>query len=179
MQHAFIPMGLLPHFKKIILTSKYNDHLGALMDLGYMHPLEVSTKSNLALGKGLSAFNLKLRVGNSIFPVENWYQASKRFINGTGDTDFLLHVSPSEAKARNKPFAGTLSGFYFDKKEYPLDDDASFYDLLYHAALEQLPEETKRLIEKHDVFIDSFFSVKRGHANQARSLAKWIGKNNS
>ena len=47
------------------------------------HPLEVSSKSELPLGRALGPFNLKAKMGNgSEVSVENMYQSSKVFQAG-------------------------------------------------------------------------------------------------
>ena len=64
---------------------------------GIKNILEVSTKSNLSLGKSLSAFNLMYIDDTNEIPVECMYQSSKCFKNA-GPFEDIKFLSPKQAK---------------------------------------------------------------------------------
>ena len=88
--------------------------------------LEVSTKSDLKLGRMLSAFNLRI---NGI-PLECVFQSAKVYQYG-GPYKDLLNVSPKDAKRdeRHKS-SGKLIYFEYEGKRFPLEPKTFFYDFI-------------------------------------------------
>ena len=148
--------------------------------------LEVSTKSeDYALGKALSAFNLKKKG----IPVENIFQSSKVFNDGGPYLD-LLKVDPISAK--KDPRISTvknmrkLISFEYAGKKYPTEPKSFFYDYVYISALSDNKELSEKVLN-YTVFTDIEFnqkipySTKKGPFNcQARSCAiyVWLKQNN-
>lgn len=153
------------------------------------HILEVSTKSvDFELGRQLSAF--VLTIGG--VPVENCFQAAKKFNDGGPYLD-LLKVSPKQAKRDdrlkiNKQHPSRkLLGFWSGKaqKYIGLEPKSLFYDWLYIRALNQ-NKDLARKVMQYDTFTDIEFNQKIPYADkqgpfncQARSVAiyVWLKKN--
>lgn len=139
---------------------------------GIINILEVSRKNENELGVKLSAFNLKININNTKYPVECIYQASKVF----NDLKFTecLDMYPGDAKKYVKGKAEDLnlflSGFNCFGKEFPLEPKSLFYDYLYVIALSQNEELSKQIIQ-YDCFTDIEFNHKKQYASQARSCA--------
>lgn len=148
--------------------------------------LEVSTKSeDYALGKALSAFNLK----KEDIPVENIFQSSKVFNDGGPYLD-LLKVDPVSAKKDPRistvKNARTLISFEYAGKKYPTEPKSFFYDYVYISALSDNEELSEKVLN-YTVFTDIEFnqkipySAQKGPFNcQARSCAiyVWLKQNN-
>lgn len=93
--------------------------------------LEISSKSEDEIGRRLSAFSLKLQVGNREIFLECAYQGSKVFRHGGPYTDLFM-LSPREAKKDPRlRSTGELIGFEFEGEQFPLSPKNAFYDWLY------------------------------------------------
>ena len=140
------------------------------------NPLEISSKSESALGRALSAFNLKAKMGNgrNVW-VENMYQSSKIFQAGGPYRD-LLFVSPKEAKQDSRlKESGKVIGFQWRADSpWPLEPKSLFYDWIYLKTLEQNPELAEQL-QDFDGFTDIEFNPARSFNCQARTCALWLG----
>ena len=155
-------------------------HTSAKAALGIDKLLEVSTKSPTALGRSLSAFNLKLGRGGSPMTVESAYQGSKVF-RSAGPHPQLYRESPRIARdyIREHTDPRELIGFNFLGTDwlchYPtVPSKTAFYDWLYIAALtESLSSQprTAEAIASHDGFTDIEFNPVRSLGTQARSCA--------
>lgn len=137
--------------------------------------LEVSSRSTLALGVALSAFNLKYQLSDgSVYPLECVFQASKCFANGGAYTD-LLKVSPKEAKGDPRlRESGELIAFRLEGKEFPLEPKTLFYDWIYISALQQ----NRRLAEDviaYSAFTDIAFNPEKSINCQAKAVAQFVG----
>lgn len=139
--------------------------------------LEVSTKSNNALGVQMSAFSLVFT--KEKYRVENVFQASKKFKLG-GPYRELLYATPSEAKRsellRN---SGDLVSFVdLAENVWPLNPTTAYYDWIYITAarecLIQRPELQEELLA-YSLFTDIVFNHEKSKNCQARSLAMMIG----
>lgn len=131
-------------------------------------PLEISTKSNEALGQKLSAFHLRLG-GNTL---ENIFQSAKVFEQG-GPYPDLLCVPPREAKhdARLKT-SGPLKAFHFQGETFPLIPRTAFYDYIYIDAVRaSLAPEEISAIAGYDHFTDIEFNPAKSVNTQARTAA--------
>jgi len=145
---------------------------------GYDRILEISTKSNSDLGIKLSAFNLKLQVGEFTSNVENFFQSSKVFENGGPFID-LLNVSAKDAKQDKRLVnSGKLMGFSFFRTNWKVTPKTHFYDWLYISALTQHLKEGSRLLE-YDGFSDIEFNPIKSVNCQARSAAIFVSLTHS
>lgn len=138
-------------------------------------PLEISSKSPLALGAELSAFNLQLSI-RATSPikasVETVYQGSKQF-NGTCRCDSdRYYLAPRDARKRARDYedSAKLSGWTIGDFFFDLSSGTEFYSWLYLGALYQQESLLKQLIE-YDCFTDIEFNPKKSLACQARSAA--------
>lgn len=131
-----------------------------------LNPLEISTKSEIELGRSLSAFNLKLD-GTYL---ENVFQSSKVFEEGGPFRD-LLSVSPKDAKHDERlQTSGKLVSFEYAGNRFPLEPKTVFYDYLYIKAVLYSEIDYERL-EEYNGFTDIEFNPKRSINTQARSAA--------
>lgn len=134
-------------------------------------PLEVSTKSPLALGTSLSAFRLTLLVddGREV-SVESLYQSAKQFQYGGPFLD-LRHAAPRESRGDPRlKQSGALERFVLNGDVWELDPPPSFYDWLYLNALRRHPE-AMRAIRDFSAFTDIEFNPAVSLNCQARTVA--------
>jgi len=135
--------------------------------------LEVSRSSKDQIGVSLSAFNLKFKDKNGVFPVENIFQSSKVFKFG-GPYKDLLQVHPREAKRDERlKKSGPLVAFRLNGEDWRLEPKTLFYDWIYINALNQ-DEELKKQIIKYDTFTDIEFNPSKSFNCQARSVAIFV-----
>ena len=133
--------------------------------------LEISSKSESALGVNLSAFNLKLEGPNSVpTPVEALFQGSKVFSRGGPYVD-LYAKTPKEAKRDERLVkSGRLTAFCYAGFDWPLTPETAFYDWLYLSALKQNPNLADELFQ-FDGFTDIEFNPSKSINCQAASAA--------
>ncbi|AQT67988.1 hypothetical protein STSP2_01142 [Anaerohalosphaera lusitana] len=139
---------------------------------GYADVLEVSRKSKNKLGRDLSAFNLKIKIGSTdrFITVEAAFQGSKVFESGGPYRD-IFGVEGNKAKRDPRlRDSGKLIKFSFNDKDWPLEPKTLFYDWLYLQALKQNPDLSYQLL-KFDAFTDIEFNPKKSFNCQARSCA--------
>lgn len=136
--------------------------------------LEISTKSERAIGQRLSAFHQRVALTDGLFPLESVYQASKVFVDGGPYTD-LLAAPPREAKRDERlRESGNLVAFELEGARYPLDPPTVYYDWLYMRCL--YPErDWLRRLERLDGFTDIEFNPARSLNCQARACASFVG----
>lgn len=140
---------------------------------GIKNILEVSTKSNLSLGKSLSAFNLMYIDDTNEIPVECMYQSSKCFKNA-GPFEDIKFLSPKQAKQDPRlKTSGELKSFKFKNDNWELFPKTIFYDWIYMTALFK-ETDLHSEIEKYDAFTDIEFNPKTQINCQARSVALFI-----
>lgn len=135
-------------------------------------PLEISTKSNSSLGQALSAFNLKgfCQTTRQYYSVENIFQSSKVFENGTQYKD-LLGASPWEAKKDERlRSSGRIVKFIWENEEWPTDPRTMFYDWVYIHALANNKELVHDL-DSYTAFTDIEFNHEKSINCQARAVA--------
>ncbi len=149
----------------------------AARKVGYAPILEVSSKSDETAGRHLSAFHLRVTLGNREMPLENAFQGSKVFERGGPYTD-LFTVDPREAKRdprlRN---SGALRGFEFDSFEFPLKPTTVFYDWLYLNAIFPHSKWLKNRVDgekRYDGFSDIEFNPSKSINCQAKSCALFV-----
>jgi len=145
---------------------------------GIARVLEISGKSEDALGASLSAFQLPLRLpdGNSM-SVECAYQGSKVFENGCSYPD-LYWVSSRKAKTDSRlKDSGDVVAFDFMGKEFPIEPQTAFYDWLYMKALSQKGLSIFEKLNRFQAFSDIAFNPKRSINCQARAAAVYVALN--
>lgn len=132
--------------------------------------LEISSKSDVAIGVSLSAFNLLIEDNGKMIPFESIFQGSKKFENGGPYLD-LLELSPKMAKRdlrlRN---SGDLVGFSYKKEDWPNKPKTFFYDYMYIKAVATHPHLLKELVT-YDAFTDIEFNPKKSINCQANAAA--------
>ncbi len=136
--------------------------------------LEISTKSDEALGVMLSAFNLLIAVNGRKISLECAFQGSKQFRNGGPYMD-LYEVSSREAKkdARLKE-SGDLIGFNLAGKRFRSEPRDFFYNWIYIKALCDNAGYLRRL-EPYSAFTDIEFNPQKSLNCQAKAVAIAMG----
>jgi len=137
--------------------------------------LEVSTKSEEALGRRLSAFNLKVHsdIAGEI-PLECAFQGSKVFERGGPYTDLLSAPHPRDAKRDPRlQDSGRIVAFTFNGVSFPTEPRTLFYDWLYVNAIREHAEwlRTKSRFCAYAGFTDIEFNPIKSINCQARSCA--------
>ena len=137
-------------------------------------PLEISSKSEDALGVALSAFNLMIqRKQKPSVALENVFQSAKIFERGGPFRD-LLEVSPLEAKRDPRlKESGNLTGFRSRDEIWPIEPKTLFYDWIYINALHRNSELAQAIFE-YDAFTDIEFNPSKSFNCQARSVALYV-----
>ena len=143
----------------------------AAASLGLSPLLEVSTKSEEALGRALSAFNFEVGIAPARkAPIEIAYQASKVFEGGGPYTD-LFDGEPREAKRDPRlRESGPLVAFHFGGLEFPLEPVTAFYDWLFLRAFARNQDIVEQL-SSYAGFTDIEFNPEKSINCQARSCA--------
>ncbi len=150
-------------------------HSRILVNTNLQKPLEISSKSPLALGVELSAFNLQLSIRSSSpmkASVETVYQGSKQFNDAPRSDGDRYYLQPRDARNRAREFedAANLSGWTMGDFFFDLSSGTEFYSWLYLGALYQQKPLLDQLVE-YDCFTDIEFNPKKSFACQARSAA--------
>jgi hypothetical protein len=140
---------------------------------GLQRVLEVSSKSDWEIGRRLSAFHQRVRVGESYYKLESVFQGSKVFKSG-GPFRELYEADPRDAKRDERiRSSGPLQCFKLEDKIYPLSPPSAFYDWLYIHAILPAREWLKRL-DQLDGFTDIEFNPDRSVNCQAYSCALFV-----
>lgn len=140
---------------------------------GLNNLLEVSSKSELEIGRRLSAFHQKVEVDGKQVPLECVFQGSKVFQNGGPFTD-LFWAEPKEARRDDRlQESGRLVGFRFAGRDFPLSPPTIFYDWLYANSIFPARDWLKRLA-RLDGFTDIEFNPEKSLNCQARSCAIFV-----
>ena len=149
-------------------------HDAAREKLEIKNILEISSKSDLPIGRQLSAFNLKLlTTGGQRISVECAFQGSKVFWNGGPYTD-LYYTDSLDAKRDSRLKAsGDLVSFDMQGQHWSLEPMTLFYDWLYLNALKSNESLAKHLMQ-YDGFTDIEFNPKKSVNCQARSAALYV-----
>ena len=135
--------------------------------------LEISSKSDLAVGQKLSAFHLKIEAEGEMTTVECAFQGSKVFELGGPFPDLFLKTSKEAKQDPRLRESGRLIGFKFEGKSFPTTPMTLFYDWLYFKALYQHRDWIARR-EEWAGFTDIEFNPERSINCQARSFAAFI-----
>lgn len=136
--------------------------------------LEVSSASEISLGKQLSAFNLTLKTKKGKkYTVEQLFQAGKVFKNA-GSQIHLLNCSPQKAKEETRKLhqsGDKLIGFKLFGKDFPMTPTTLFYDWIYLHAL--ATSDLRHYVLRYDGFSDIRFNPKNAVNCQAEACAKY------
>lgn len=132
--------------------------------------LEVSSRSDSALGRHCSAMNLDVIDGQSNYKLESVYQGSKVFEYG-GPYLALYSENPFDVKRDRRIYSsGKLTAFYYKGVYWDKNELDYFYDWLYIGAL--YPQNTVMSeLCQYNAFTDQFFNSKRSMNTQAKSCA--------
>ncbi len=139
--------------------------------IGYKNVLEVSTKSEIELGRRLSAFRLNVELNKVTAKIECVYQASKVFEKG-GPFPELASVAPIEAKRffKNKDL-GLIKNFMFGGQLFENLPHHAYYDWLFLRALTPHKSYLEDKLDVFDAFSDIEFNPAKSINTQARSIA--------
>ena len=161
--------GMAPSQKKKNIVALHE----AANERGLHQLLEISSKSEEEVGRRLSAFSLKLQVGDVNTYLECAYQGSKVFREG-GPYHDLFQVTPREAKKDPRlRSSGDLIRFEFEGEHFPLSPKNAFYDWLYIKALVPHLEWIRERVT-HKGFTDIEFNPKKSINCQARAFAELV-----
>lgn len=104
-------------------------------ELGVFPILEISTKSEVEIGRRLSAFSLKIHAYGAMKSLESAYQASKVF-RFSGQHEYVVDLGPYDAKKEIRNVGeGEIIAFRFEGVDYPTEPKNAFYDWLYLRAI--------------------------------------------
>lgn len=143
------------------------------MTSGIRRILEISSKSEKELGQKLSAFSLKIDIGDSKYPLESVYQGSKVF-EDSGPFPEIFHFTPREAKRFIRDYSQSrITGFRLEGTDYPLSPKNAFYDWLYIRSLAKHSDWIKRKVA-YDAFTDIEFNPAKQINCQARAFAEYL-----
>ena len=136
--------------------------------------LEISTKSELSIGRKLSAFNLLMNLDNNKkITVEAAYQGSKAFKNGGPYREFFYLTGKEIKKDERLQNSGKLREFDFIGIKWQLDPVNAFYDWLYINALYQNPDLSNQILD-YKGFSDIEFNPNKSINCQARAAALFV-----
>lgn len=136
--------------------------------------LEISTKSELSIGRNLSAFNLLMNIDNNKkITVEAAYQGSKVFENGGPYRDLFNLTGKEIKKDERLQNSGKLIRFDFNGIKWQLEPVNAFYDWLYINALHQNPDLGNQILE-YKGFSDIEFNPNKSINCQARAAALFV-----
>jgi len=136
--------------------------------------IEISSKSDMALGVNLSAFNLMITMKNKkSFSVETAFQSSKVFEDDGPYTDLLEGTSLQSKKDIRLKESGNLVKFKFFDKEFPLLPRTLFYDWIYINALHKNKKLSEAIL-RYEGFTDIEFNPKKSINCQAYSVALYV-----
>ena len=145
---------------------------------GYNKILEVSTKSEDAIGNKLSAFNLSFPMSDgTLIHLESAFQGSKIFENGGPYTD-LYSIKPFDVKKDERiSKEHEIKGFKFDGNDWDSEPKTAFYDWLYINAvfknIENNANEYQKILD-YNAFTDIEFNPLKSINCQARSCAVFV-----
>lgn len=159
--------GMAPVQKKRSVTELHQE---AKM-LGCKNVLEVSTKSELEIGRRLSAFVLDVELSGITSKIECVYQGSKVF-QKAGPFNNLVECRPIDAKRyfKDKDF-GLITHFEFFGQTYENLPFHAFYDWLFLRALSPHKAFLEDNLNRFDAYSDIEFNPSRSINTQARSMA--------
>lgn len=136
--------------------------------------LEISTKSQLAIGTELSAFNLLVFFeGLGRLTVEAAFQGSKVFRNGGPYREFYRMKGRDIKQDERLRNSGDLLRFDLDGDVWGLEPTTAFYDWIYLHALQQNLTLGQQVLT-YQGFTDIEFNPEKSFNCQARSAALFV-----
>lgn len=152
-----------------------NLHSNATKELKISSILEISSASNIELGRKLSAFNLLITTPkyNNKFTVETAFQGSKVFEKQGPFRDLYGLDSRAAKRDPRLKSSGKLIHFEFYGRKFPLKPQTYFYDWLYINALYQNVDLSKEIMAFR-AFTDIEFNPQRSINCQAHSAALYV-----
>lgn len=157
-------------------TSQKQKNIAALHEkaasIGISPVLEISTKSQLEVGRRLSAFSLKLEVHGAMKSLESVYQSGKVF-QFSGQHETLMDLDPFAAKKEVRRLGeGPVVGFRFLGVDYDTEPKNAFYDWLYIKAIAPHEEWIRRNLS-FAAYSDIEFNPSRSINCQGRAVAEF------
>lgn len=162
-----------PGFAEIQKKKNVQALHNAAHEAGFKEVLEISSKSDMELGRRLSAFSLKIELNGKNFPLESVYQSSKVF-RDSGPFLSIIDLPPRDAKRFVRENSkGDLLKFHFLGQDFPLWPKNAFYDWLY---IRSLVIHSKWIKENNSyvAFTDIEFNPQKQVNCQARAFAEYI-----
>jgi hypothetical protein len=139
--------------------------------------LEISSRSEIQLGRDLSAFSLFFDLDTGIrTTVECAYQGSKVFRNGGPYTDLYGMDSRTAKTDERIRGGGALISFSLEGQEWPIEPQTFFYDWIYINALHQQTAMANSILN-YEAFTDIEYNPEKSFNCQARAAAKYISMN--
>ena len=155
-------------YKGLSLTQKKRNvlslHYSFLLENLDKKVLEISSKSMKDLGIELSAFNLKYKISNEFeVSVENIYQGSKVFENGTQYPNLYYKSSMYAKKFEPLKTSGDITGYKLFDEVFPNKPETLVNN-----------EYLSKQILKYDAFTDIIYNPKKSINCQARAAAIYV-----
>lgn len=157
-------------------VSQKQKSIAALHNAADFHPiLEISSKSEDDLGVKASAFNLSFftKSSNRKVSVESAFQGSKVFAYSGPFPDMYEMTARQAKKEIRVRQHGTLTGFNFFGKDFPIRPRTFFYDWLYINTLHK-DEELSTSMCRFAGFSDIEFNPDKSVNCQAFSAALYV-----
>ncbi len=163
--------GFSDQQKKRCIRSLHKEFLEKYSD---RKVLEISSKSEEELGVALSAFQLKMKLGDGReVSVESAFQASKVFERGGPYVDLLNASSKAAKKDERLKNSGKILAFQLEGERYAAEPKTFFYQWLYLHALHLHPELAEPLMA-YDAFTDIVFHPQKSINCQAEAAAVYV-----
>lgn len=140
-------------------------------EAGFQPLLEVSSVSQIELGRRLSAFSLKVRTPLGEIPLEAAYQGSKIFENEVSFKDIYAFDARSAKKDERLRNAGRIIAFDFFGSRWRAEPKTAFFDWLYLSALSNHERFLQSALRQYVGYTDISFNPDRSINNQARACA--------
>ncbi len=135
--------------------------------------LEISSKSDVELGRRLSAFSLKVELDGEMLPLESVYQGAKVF-RENGPFPEIMTLSPREAKQFIRENGkGDLVKFRIRSKDYSIHPKNAFYDWLYIRSLVSHSAWIEKNVT-YSAFTDIEFNPLKQVNCQARAFSEYL-----
>lgn len=150
-------------------------HQAAIACRCCIKPLEISSRSEVACGNSLSAFNLTRSSRRGAMSVESIYQGSKVFPNGVGPFPEMYTKNPKEVRDFVKKVSDGMPiiGFSTGKTSWPCEPTRLFYDWVYCKTLYSNQELVSEA-SCYDAYTDIAFNPKKSVNCQAYAIALYM-----
>ncbi len=161
--------------RKLLCAKSLQKSAAEKLNLNAEKFIEISSCSDIDLGKNLSAFNLKTNFENKSieYSVESAFQSAKVFEKAGPFKDIIYLSSRDAKKDLRLKENGNLKHFNFYGEIFEADGTTLFYDWIYINVLlknEHLHDE----IMKYRAFTDIAFNPKEMVNTQAFSIALFV-----